>query len=317
MKIRRRNFKNTDEGPNFWPSFTDVMSTIALVLFFLMLLAYIQNLITGSNLEYKRKLLEDTQKKLEESHLELSNAEKELALRKNELEKTQAEVDLGNIRLKLSQEEIERQSEIIAMSNQELGNLRTKLEQIAVLRLDILEKVKQSIEDEIGKTNDQGESLVTIGENANIIINESLVFGYNSYNLKNEGKELLEQFAVAFEKILDDKSIRDYIDSINIEGYTDEVGDSYYNRELSIKRSTTVVNYLMQSNPQLESKYGDYFATVGFSEFRPIAYGSSEDARQKNRRIEITVAIKDSNIQRIIKDYLIETDEMLNAGQGD
>ena len=37
------------------------------------------------------------------------------------------------------------------MSNQELAELREKLEKIAVLRLDVLEKVKQSIEKEIGK----------------------------------------------------------------------------------------------------------------------------------------------------------------------
>jgi chemotaxis protein MotB len=312
MKIRRRNFKNTEEAPNFWPSFTDVMSTIALVLFFLMLLAYIQNLITGSNLEYKKKQLADTKQLLEEAHLELSNAENELRLKKNELEKTRAEVERGIIELTLSQEEIEEQKEIIAMSNKELGDLREKLEKIAVLRLDVLEKVKQSIEREIGKRNERGEELVTIGENANIIINENLVFGYNSYNIKEEGKKLLDQFAIAFERILDDRSIRDYIDSINIEGFTDDTGDSYYNRELSAKRSTSVVNYLMQSNSELERKYAEYFATVGFSEYRPITYGNTEEARQKNRRIEITVAIKDANIQNIIRDYLLQTEEMLN-----
>ncbi|MFZ5985831.1 MAG: OmpA family protein [Bacillota bacterium] len=317
MKVRRRNFKRLDEAPNFWPSFTDVMSTIALVLFFLMLLAYIQNLITGSKLEFINMELDDKQRKLDSTNIELSNKENQLRLIENELEKTTAEVELGKNALTLSQQEIERQKEIIAMSNQELGNLRTKLEKIAVLRLDVLKKVKESIENEIGRINDRGESLVTIGEDANIIINESLVFGYNSYEIKNEGRKLLDQFAIAFERILDDNSIRDYIDSINIEGYTDEVGDSSYNRELSTKRSAAVVTYLMKSNPQLERKYGDYFATVGFSEFRPIASGSSEEARQKNRRIEISIAIKDSNIQKIIADYLKEADNMLNTDQGD
>lgn len=318
MKTRRRNFRgNSYETENFWPSFTDVMSTIALVLFFLMLLAYVQNLITGSNLEYKRNQLKNTEKLLESSQLELEKAEKELALKKNELELTREEVEQRNLKLVLSQKEIEKQREIITMSNQELEQLRKKLEQIAVLRLSVLEKVKESIENVVGKTNNKGEALVTIGDNANIIINESLVFGYDSYTIKDEGKKVLGQFARAFEVILDDKSIRDYIDSINIEGYTDDMGDSNYNRELSTKRSTAVLNYLMEANPNLEQKYGAYFAAVGFSEFRPIAYGSSEGARQKNRRIEITVSIKDSNIQKIINDYLSESDEMLNTEQCD
>ena len=130
--------------------------------------------------------------------------------------------------------------------------MRSKLESIAVLRLDILEKVKHSIESELGRTTARGEELVTIGDNANIIINESLVFETDSYEIKPEGRELLDQFAIAFEKILDDRDIRNYIDSINIEGHTDDVGTSSYNRELSAKRSAEVVNYLMSSNPQLE-----------------------------------------------------------------
>ena len=32
----------------FWPSYADMMSAVALILFFLMLLSYIQNLITGT-----------------------------------------------------------------------------------------------------------------------------------------------------------------------------------------------------------------------------------------------------------------------------
>ena len=310
MKIRRRNFKRNHETPNFWPSFTDVMSTIALVLFFLMLLAYIQNMVTGN------KLLHNIAK-LEEKELELKNVEYELAIQKAELEKVRTEAERIGNDLAISQKEIDKQREIIANSNRELSELRTKLEAIAVLRLDVLEKVKHSIESELGSTTARGEELVTIGDNANIIINESLVFETNSYEIKPAGKELLGQFAIAFEKILDDKNTRNYIDSINIEGHTDDVGTSSYNRELSAKRSAEVVNYLMSSNPQLEKKYAGFFATVGFSKFRPIALGFSEAARQKNRRIEIKIAIKDSSIQDIIEDYLDETNEKLNLIHGD
>lgn len=310
MKIRRRNFRREVKTPNFWPSFTDVMSTIALVLFFLMLLAYIQNMVTGNKLLYNIA-------KLEEKELELENVEHELAVQKTELEKIKAEAERISNDLDVSQKEINTQREIIANSNRELNELRSKLETIAVLRLDILDKVKYSIESELGRTTERGEELVTIGDNANIIINESLVFETDSYEIKLEGRKLLDQFAIAFEKILDDGNIRNYIDSINIEGHTDDVGTSSYNRELSAKRSAEVVNYLMSSNPQLERKYAGFFATVGFSKFRPIALGISESARQKNRRIEIKIAIKDSSIQEIIEDYLNETNEKLNLIHGD
>lgn len=299
MKIRKRYFKKDGTTQNFWPSFTDVMSTIALVLFFLMLLAYIQNILTGQ--------------KLAAYNVQISEAEKKLFLLQDEVDRTQAEVERGKLNLKLSEEEIEKQKKIIAASNQELGNLRTKLENIALLRVDILEKVKESIEREIGTTNYRGEPLVAIGDNANLIINESLVFDYNSYSIKEDGKKLLKQFALAFERILTDEGIRNNIDAINIEGHTDDTGASDYNMDLSAKRATSVLNFLMISNPALERQYGRYFSASGYSKFRPMVHGTSESVRRQNRRIEISIKIKDSNIQNIINDYLSETNNMFDS----
>ncbi|TCO74786.1 OmpA family protein [Marinisporobacter balticus] len=302
MKIRKRNFKKTKESQNFWPSFTDMISTIALVLFFLMLLAYMQSIIFGKNIQ-------QTQKQLEESNMEIKRADKKLKLLKDEIKETMAEVEEGAIALKLSEEQIEEQKKIIAQSNRELGQLRTKLQGVALLRLDVLKKVKGSIEDELGKKNEAGDELVSIGDNGNIVINEGVVFSYNSYKLKPEGKALLKNLADAFERVLDDKETRANIDAISIQGHTDDVGNPAYNRDLSAKRATTVVNYLMESNKKIESKYGRYFAASGYSEFRPISSSDTEGAKAKNRRIEISIILKDSHIQNTINEYLKESME--------
>lgn len=342
MKIRTRNFRKVSTEGNFWPSFTDVMSTIALILFFLMLLAFIQNIVTGKNLEYARKELQNTKNKLESSRLEINQAEKELRMLETEVKQTKAEVEEGRIQLTLFQEEIEnknniiqskekelnekevlievtteeleKQKKIIAMNNAELGNLREKLQDIALLRIGILEKVKESIVNKIGKTNEEGQPLVSIGDNANIIINESIMFDYDSSEVKPEGKKLLDQFAMAFKKILDDNEVRKNIDAIVVEGHTDSEGTSVYNRKLSAERAYNVVNYLMSANKnlELEENYGDYFSSSGYSEFRPIASNDTAEGRQKNRRIEISVVIKDSRIQDIIDNYLADTDELLD-----
>lgn len=312
MKLRRRNFKKNGEEENFWPAFTDMISTIALILFFLMLLAYIQNIITGKNLEFAKKQIIDTEKRLEESNAEISRAEKKLRLLKDKIDEAKAEVKEGEIALKLSEEQIEEQRQIIAESNKELGELRTKLEGIAVLRLDVLKKVKSSVEKELGKTNDAGEELVLISDNGNIVINEGLVFDTGSSKVKPGGKELLDQLASAFERVLDDQNIRRNIDAINIQGHTDDRGSAEYNRGLSSDRAKEVVNYLMKSNQDLEDKYGRYFASSAYSEFRPIANGQSESARAKNRRIEISIILKDSNVQNVIDDYLKESLEFFN-----
>ncbi|AOT69673.1 OmpA family protein [Geosporobacter ferrireducens] len=311
MKIRKRNFKRSNDEQNFWPSFTDMISTIALILFILMLLAYIQNIISGKNLEFAKKELMDTQLQLESSNAEISQADKKLRLLKDQLEEVMAEVEAGQIALTLSEEQIREQQEIIAESNRELGEVRAKLKGIAVLRLDVLKKVKASIEEELGATNRAGQELVSIADNGNIIINEGLVFEYNSYAIKAEGKELLKKLSEAFEKVLDDSDIRANIDAISIQGHTDDIGSAEYNRDLSSKRASTVVNYLMSSNPTIEKKYGFYFVASGYSKFRPIASGTSERARAQNRRIEISLILKDSNVQNVIEEYMQESSTIL------
>lgn len=308
MKRRRKSsFSPIDEGENFWPAFTDIISTIALILFFMMLIAYINNIVSGKNLEYARKQLQDTELSLEESRAEISKAEKNLRLLKDELDETMAEVEAGKLALRLSEDEIDEQKEIIAESNKELGNLRSKLQGIAVLRLDVLTKVKGSIEDNLGTTSSSGDQLVSIADNGNIVINEGLVFDLDSFQVKPEGRELLAKLADAFEVVLDDQSIRDSIDAISIQGHTDERGTAEYNRDLSSKRAAAVVNYMLQANGQLEDKYGRYFAASGYSEFRPIDVGTTEAAYSKNRRIEISIILKDSHVQNVIDEYLADT----------
>lgn len=307
QSIRKRNFKKNGDEDNFWPAFTDMISTIALILFFLMLLAYIQNIVTGKNLEFAKEQLIDTQSRLEESNVQISRAEKKLRLLKDDLDEVLAEVEDGEIALKLSEQQVEEQREIIAESNRELGELRSKLQGIAVLRLDVLSKVKSSLEGELGVTNDAGKDLVSIADNGNIVINEGLVFDYNKYDIKPEGQQVLKKLAEAFEKVLDDPGTRINIDAIGIQGHTDNLGSAEYNRDLSSKRASAVLNYMMQVNPVLESKYGAYFAASAYSEFRPIASGTSEAARAQNRRIEISVILRDSNIQNVIEEYLEES----------
>ncbi len=332
MKTRRRNFRKQEASSNFWPSFTDVMATVTLVLFFLMLLTYIQYIVAGKNLEaagrdleaagieirnkeseleergkeleFLEKQLADSQEALDASRLEISQASDELKLLQNEIEKTRAEVDEGLIALTLSRLEIEKQQQIIANSNQELAELREKLSTIAVLRLDILTKVKDSIEARLGKTNENGQPLVSIGENANLVINESLLFAFGSAQVSWEGQRLLDQLALAFEDILNDASIRDFIDTVHIEGHADSIGTELRNFEISSERAYNVIMYMFNSNPRLNNNYARYFSASAFSYNRPVNDNNTEEARKKNRRIEISISIRDSSIQKLIDEYL-------------
>jgi chemotaxis protein MotB len=311
MKLRRRRVRHADAAENFWPAFTDMISTVVLILFFLVLVFYMEKIVTMKTLSELKEQLSSTELVLDKKSEELKDTEKNLSVSQLEIESNilelkvlQEELNAGKEDLRLAEESIEDQKAIIEESNKELAELRAKLEGIALLRVDVLDKVKKSIEEELGEFNQEGDPLVRIGDNGNIIINESLVFDTDSSDVKDTGKILLDNLAIAFENVLNDPDIRGNIDAISIQGHTDERASHEYNRELSAARAYSVVNYMMKSNPDLADVYGDYFAASAYSEFRPIDLGTSEEAYARNRRIEISVILKDSQIQSVINNYL-------------
>ncbi len=318
MKRSNRRYYTKQNNENYWPSFADVMSTMTLVMLFLVMIVFIRNIIISIDLDDEKDKLNTTQQMREDQQAililteeELENKQELIIILEENLESLQdqyskAENELGDqqqIILLLADQKQELDN-IIAINTKELSELRLKLQSIAVLRADIFERVQTSIEETLGEFNAAGEKLVVIGDNANLYITESLVFDFASADVKNEGKSLLRELSIAFEKILDDPEVRDVIDSISVEGHTDDIGSPDANRTLSTERATNVLNYIMASNPSLEGKYGSFFAAAGFSELRPIADNSTEEGRAKNRRIEFSIKIKDDNVQKIIEEYL-------------
>ncbi len=309
MKKRRSLLQADEIQENFWPAFTDLTSTIALILFVLVLLAYLQNLISGKKLQHIRA-------ELSSSQAEISRSEKKLMLLEKEMARTMAEIKAGETRLKLSEEKILAQQSIIAESNRELGDLRAKLQGIAVLRFEVLKKVKAAIEKELQSGSPQEKPLVLIAKNGNIIINENLVFEYNSYQIKKEGRPLLNTLSKAFLNLLQDENIVENIDVVLVQGHTDERGSVAFNRDLSAKRANAVLDFMFDAEPNLGDAFGRYFASSAYSEFRPISAGKTEADFEQNRRIEISVVLKDANIQNVIDTYMRNQKE-ITSNQND
>ena len=283
MRYRRPLLSDHEGTREIWPAFTDVMSTMALIMFVLVLLAYVRNLIGEKRLaEFQRRI----------------------AASERQLRSVQAEVLAGRAELEISQRRLREQQAVVADSNRQLGTLRGQLQSIAVLRVSVLEKLKSAIETQLGRGSPASGQLVTIGNNGDIAVNESLVFEYNSYAIKKQAKPFLDSLARALGNLLADAEVRETIDTIVIQGHTDERGSASFNWDLSAKRATAVLDYLFQSNKTLADTYGSYFAASAYSKFRPINPAKAEAAYQQNRRIEISVVPKDANVRKVIEDYM-------------
>ena len=335
FKGRSDAFVRSNDGEQgFWPSYADMMSAVALILFFLMLLSYIQNLITGNNLQSTKAALATTQEELagteEElsaTRIELTDTQSVLALTlqqveaaEDQLSKITLDLDAAKKTLQDQQKELDGQNRLLAdqkaliadqekymkAASEELLAMRSQMQTIAVLRLSILEQIRDSMVRVMGDA-----SKVSISDNGNIILSESILFDVGSSEIKDEAKPALDQLAVVFEKFLEDEENAKYVDSIVISGHTDSTGTDERNRVLSTDRANAVLGYLLESRSGKLNRYGSYFCAAGYGETRPVASNNTDEGRAANRRIEISIILRDDSVMQIVESYLdIELPEM-------
>ena len=112
----------------------------------------------------------------------------------------------------------------------------------------------------------------------------NLGFGFNHYTLDKKAMADLDSLA---EKIQDQNG---YV--IQIEGYTDSVGNKEYNNELSQKRAQAVVRYLAEKHDI--PLYRMFI--IGLGETKPVDTNKTKVGRAENRRVEVHL-LENPNIQ--------------------
>ena len=323
----RRNYRSRGgvsaaaEGEQgFWPSYADMMSAVALILFFLMLLSYIQNLITGNDLQNTQEVLAETRATLDltlaqvdEAKSDLEKVTIDLAEAKLTLDEQKGRLEEQNAQLATQKDELAAQDKLLAdqkaligeqeqylkAANKELLEMRSQMQTIAVLRLSILEQIRDSV---VGVMGDA--SKVTIGDNGSIVLNEGVFFDVGSSAIKPGARPTLDRLVTVFRTFLADSENAKYVDSIVISGHTDSTGTDEQNRKLSTERANAVLGYLLESGKGELNEYAQYFCAAGYGETRPVADNDTAEGRAQNRRIEISIILRDDTIMDIVESYL-------------
>ena len=317
--------KSAEGEQGFWPSYADMMSAVALILFFLMLLSYIQNLITGNDLRSTQEILAETRINLADTQDVLSLTLRQVQDAEDDLARITIDLDEAKLLLARQQEDLAAQDKLLAdqkaligeqedymkAASEELMAMRSQMQTIAVLRLSILEQIRDSMVKVMG---DAGK--VSIGGNGNIILNESILFDLGSSKVKAEAAPALDQLIDVFAQFLADDENAKYVDSIVISGHTDSTGTEKTNRVLSTDRANAVLTYLMDEDDGALDDYASYFCAAGYGKTRPVADNSTVAGRAANRRIEISIILRDDTVMEIVESYLdIEPPELPESGE--
>ncbi len=107
------------------------------------------------------------------------------------------------------------------------------------------------------------------------VATQGILFATGSDRLRPESTPVLQEIVAMLEAHHDLR--------LRIEGHTDDVGDEAMNQGLSERRAASVRAWLVESGGVAK----DRLETVGFGETRPAVEGTSAEAREQNRRVEL------------------------------
>lgn len=133
-------------------------------------------------------------------------------------------------------------------------------------------------EDELRRQmKDSGVTVTRKGDDIILNMPGNVTFRTDSAELNTQFYKVLDGVALVAQKY--DKTI------IEVAGHTDNTGSAGYNRELSQRRANSVAQYLMGKGI-IQARV----MTAAGGEEYPIANNATEQGRQANRRVEITLA---------------------------
>ena len=269
-------------------------------------------------LERAKAALAESQERI--AALELTLEERVAALEASEIQRQKAESDLADAADKntlslarigaLEEENAASKAEIIQMTNA-LTALRRRIEELTTL---LAEKEAQAARDKIaiaslgkslnnalasrvqelqrfrseffGRLRDilRGRDDVRIVGDR-FVFQSEVLFAQGQASIAAAGEQQLAKLAIALNQIA--AEIPEDIDWVlQVEGHTDDIpvraGRFADNWDLSTERALSVVRFLaMQGLPP------NRLAAAGYGEFQPLDSAGSDEARRRNRRIEM------------------------------
>ncbi len=148
--------------------------------------------------------------------------------------------------------------------------------------LDAEEILKSDLQNEIGKLDEGKGAISVIVDERGVVIRilDKAFFDEGKADLKENARKTIDKIAPIVKRIPN---------HIRVEGHTDNVpihnAEFKSNWELSVRRATEVVRYLIETAQIPPSR----LSAAGYAEFKPIADNETPEGRALNRRIEIII----------------------------
>ena len=187
---------------------------------------------------------------------------------------------------------------------EDLNITRTKIKNLTGIKIKVVQRLKEKM----------GDSINIDPKSGALRFSSNILFNQGEAILKAEAKKKLSRILGTYiDALLNDKQMRQYIDTITIEGHTNSDGSYLYNLNLSQQRALAVMSFLYEEYPKNRKLFEKYLNASGRSFSEPILKDSIED-KDASRRIEIKFRIKNEEAVKELMNYL-NKEELNNAKQ--
>lgn len=141
------------------------------------------------------------------------------------------------------------------LSNSITSSDISKLDEIDEEELKIIVEKRTNLLDELHKAFEKENIRVDINKDTGeIMLDSTILFGYDKSDLSSEGKQFLNKFLRAYSSVILKDDYKGFVSKILVEGHTDSTGDYDYNKKLSQSRADNVKNYCLSSNTGLKAQ---------------------------------------------------------------
>lgn len=159
-----------------------------------------------------------------------------------------------------------------------VNNLKDQLNK-ANAEMNNLNNELNNTKKELEKCCKEAANNVSSTKEDNLIQVENIEFDLGSHVIKSSYNKELDRIAKVMENLPNLK--------VEIDGHADDTGSDEVNQILSLDRAKAVRNYIVERGIELNR-----ITTVGMGKSKPIADNSTEEGRQKNRRVEFVFSSK-------------------------
>lgn len=154
---------------------------------------------------------------------------------------------------------------------------------------EIMEKKEDLLTDLAAAFENAGISVTVDQETGEITLDAAVLFPVNEYAVSQEGKELLKQFMAVYTGVVFDEKYDGFLSKIMVEGHTDSSGDYATNETLSLNRATSVLEFCLSEECQVDASYADALTdmlqAVGYASDKLIYDTEGNEDMAASRRV--------------------------------